>query len=175
MTELGSVLHGSKASRHLLDGATTVIPGYEGLSTDRAEQYSGDEFPYMIQTPELLSSAVGVEGPSFTRMVPFNSKIVSVSVVITTSGVLSGGVKINIGSATDGGLYVSGFALDVTATALDSGIGNLIIANMATDTIKDRTLTAGDRLVFTALGTTTGADAGDSPHCIVTAMIAPRL
>ncbi len=175
MTEQGSVLHGSKASRHLLDGAMTVLPGYDGTSTDRAEQYSADEFPFLITTPELTSSAVGVEGPQTTVMVPFNAKLVSVSVVITVSGVLSGGTKINIGTLADGGAFVSGFALDATATALDSGIGNLIIANMATDTIKSRTITAGDRLVFTALGTTTGANTGDSPHVVVSCLVAPRI
>ena len=162
MTALGPKLMGSKASRHELDGAMRVIPGYEGVSTDLGEQYTGDEMPYLVITTSVVTTST-LESNLAETVIPFKAKLVSVRVCVTVSGVVTDGITLNIGTASDHGRYVSGAPIAVALNHTGFQI------DMAHSSVKDRIIVAGSVLQVEIAGTT------DAAGVAVAAIIAPQI
>lgn len=161
MTALGSKLMGSKASRHELDGAMRVIPGYEGVSTDRAEQYTGDEMPILVPSVSVTTSTIASGKGEF--LVPFKAKLVSVHLAVTVSGIVTDAITLNVGSASDHGQFISGFSFPAALNLAG------ITVPMATDAVKSRSIVAGTVLQFEYEGTT------DAQTVVAQAVIAPQI
>ena len=161
MTAQGPKLMGSKASRHELDGAMRVIPGYEGVSTDRAEQYTGDEMPILVPSAAVTTSTIQSNKGEF--LVPFKAKLISAHLVVTVSGIVTDAITLNVGSASDHGQFISGFSFPAAKNLTG------ITVPMATGAVKSRSIVAGTVLQVEYEGTT------DAQTVVAQLIIAPQL
>jgi len=151
---MGETLAQAKATAVVLDGVFRVVPGYDGLATDAANNYRLDEFPW--QYTHYFNSDAGTQG----WHIPFNATIIKVH---AGSGLATEEPPrlLNIGTATDTDKFVDDYAL---ATTLGVAQVDLTTASNVVATA----VTAGEILLFTAA-------AGSACKTSMSVFLIPRL